>query len=509
MGSPSGSLRELYSEPPAAWSFVPISDRNGSSSSSIKGPVPDSGPSYQWSARPRPNSIYELSSDLNFEPSTPNAVALLRAAAASVILQYFSAAVENPWEVGKTLLQVQFVPRDAKAIEDLEPPEEEEEEASDDASSANEDNYFADETAESSSRVNTPRPVDDRGYIVRQSVSDSATRPDWIIPPGIISGVWDMMKQVIRWKPEGWLGLWKGTATFCVRTFLDSSLQPIIHSTLTHLFSTLTLSRSPGIFASSHPLLLTVSSNVATGFLLSPLDLIRTRLIVQTSHPRHRRYSGPLDALNHILMHEGGFRGLYLHPQLLYPTIMDTALTPLLSTLCPALAARFLRRLTGIRAEESHPLLWALTHLVGACASLLVTVPIEVIRRRLQIQTRGSAPPLPACVEVRRRPYAGMVDAFYSIITEERSDLPLRSRRHHAHKQTHTRRPSRAHDKGKGKEVAVIHEEEKEAERTSWLRNTGIGQLYRGLGMRAGASVIIFLATWMTADPDGNGWTEL
>ena len=83
--------------------------------------------------------------------------------------------------------------------------------ASDDASSANEDNYFADEAAESSSRVNTPRPIDDRGYIVRQSVTDSATRPDWIIPPGTVSGVWDMMKQVIRWKPEGWLALWKGT----------------------------------------------------------------------------------------------------------------------------------------------------------------------------------------------------------------------------------------------------------------------------------------------------------
>ena len=223
---------------------------------------------------------------------------------------------------------------------------------------------------------------------------------------------------------------------------------------------------------------------------------------MQTSHPRYRRYSGPLDALNHILMHEGGFRGLYLHPQLLYPTIFDTALTPLLASLAPALVSRLLRRLTGLRTEDGHPLLWAFTQLVGAVASLLVTVPIEVIRRRLQIQTRGSAPALPACVEVRRRPYAGMVDAFYSILTEERSDLPLRPRRHrsHSHGHGHARRPSRQ-DKGKGREVPVtIPEEEQqqqEVESQSWLRNTGVGQLYRGLGMRAGASVIIFLWVFM------------
>ena len=61
------------------------------------------------------------------EPSSPNAITLLKAAAASAILQYFSVAVVNPWEVSKTLLQVQYVPRDAKAIEDVEPLEEEEE----------------------------------------------------------------------------------------------------------------------------------------------------------------------------------------------------------------------------------------------------------------------------------------------------------------------------------------------------------------------------------------------
>ena len=51
---------------------------------------------------------------------------------------------------------------------------------------------------------------------------------------------------------------------------------------------------------------------------------------------------------------------------------------------------------------------------------------------------------------------------------------------------------------------------EEEPERTSWLKNTGIGQLYRGLGMRIGANVILFLLTLFVPTEDADdGWTEL
>lgn len=42
-----------------------------------------------------------------------------------MILQYSSAAVATPWEVGKTLLQVQYVPRNLKLLEPPVPPTEE------------------------------------------------------------------------------------------------------------------------------------------------------------------------------------------------------------------------------------------------------------------------------------------------------------------------------------------------------------------------------------------------
>lgn len=260
-------------------------------------------------------------------------------------------------------------------------------------------------------------------------------------------------------------------------------------------------------FARSHPLLLPVLTNVATGFLLSPLDLIRTRLIAQTSVSRHRRYTGPLDALNKILLEEGSIRGIYLHPQLLIPTLLECTITPLAAALGPAFVARFLTRLFfgSVSSshmpgpDDTHPLIWSIAQMGGACATLLVTLPIETIRRRLQVQMRGGAVPLQTCVEVRRRSYSGVVDALFSILMEERSDIPLRAHKRH-------KKSAKVNAKGKGKEREmddlyemdnvqdfVEDEEEGELESGSWLRNSGIGQLYRGFGVRAGASVLIFL----------------
>lgn len=288
----------------------------------------------------------------------------------------------------------------------------------------------------------------------------------------------------------------EGAATGCVKSYLENTFQPIIQRILTSglamLFGT-TLST----FSRTHTLILPVSSNIITGILLSPLDLIRTRLIVQTSNPQHRRYSGPFDALNHILLHEGGMRTLYFHPNILYPTILDCATRSLMASLAPSLFIRLFSRVLGTPiSEDSHPILCALALIAGECAGLLVTLPIETVRRRLQVQTRGAAPPLPACVETRRRPYAGIVDTLYSIIAEERSDLPLRSRRQR-------RRGSHTADKH-GKAV------EEEYHQNTWWRNTGIGQLYRGMGMRAGATFLIITSAIFAQEPnEGSGWTEL
>lgn len=108
------SLRDLYIDPSNAWAFVPPAPsvpKPNATSTSAPEPVAQA---YQWSTRPTRNSIFELSPSLDLsEPSGINPAQLFKTIVASAVLQYTSTALVNPWEVGKLLLQVQWVPRDA------------------------------------------------------------------------------------------------------------------------------------------------------------------------------------------------------------------------------------------------------------------------------------------------------------------------------------------------------------------------------------------------------------
>jgi fusion and transport protein UGO1 len=105
------SLRDSYVPSSSAWSFLP------------QPPVTDipsiaSQSAYNWSTRPKHNSIFDLSPSLDLtEASGINADLLFRSVVASVVLGYTSTAIAMPWEVGKMLLQVQWVPRHAREHE--------------------------------------------------------------------------------------------------------------------------------------------------------------------------------------------------------------------------------------------------------------------------------------------------------------------------------------------------------------------------------------------------------
>jgi len=278
----------------------------------------------------------------------------------------------------------------------------------------------------------------------------------------------------------------KGLLTECVTDMLSSTMQPLIHNALQSIFAP-TLASLYIFPGSSTSLLIPVASHLITGFILSPLDLVRTRLIVQSFNPQHRTYTGPIDALRQIVREEGGVWGLYLHPHLLIPTILDNTIRPLISLgLPPLLAARlFPGTLVSL---ESSPVAWGVVEFTSSCIGLLATLPFETVRRRLQVQVRGRGQTLKTCVEKRPVPYNGVVDALWHILTEERSDLPVE-------------RVVGVGRKEKGKE--------REGEKGSMWRRTGLGQLYRGLGMRLGAGVIVFVLGVATGGGDEPGWAEL
>ncbi|KZT65565.1 mitochondrial carrier [Daedalea quercina L-15889] len=487
MTTPPTSLRDFYATSSNAWSFIPASlPGSPENSTDIYSPG-NSSSSYEWSTRTNLNPLFDLSATYAANEDGIDVKLVLQGLLTAALSSYASQALTMPFEVGKTLLQVQWMPRDAsEPISVAADPVDDDEELSD--TSNDNDAYFADPSKLDSEEATLPPPrvADERGYVLRQSVLDEGATPEYVMPVGLADGTWGMIKQVGRFRSEGWLSLWKGLLTTTVHEALYNGLQPACHSILQYALSP----ASPSLTSASSSILLPVASHTLAGFILSPLQLVRTRLIIQSANPRFRTYSGPVDALSQILADEGGLHGVYLHPHLLIPTLLEHTLRGLIPLTLPALIASYLGFGTQL-SPAMHPVLWNVAELLGDFAGSLIMLPIETIRRRLQAQVRGTAKPLRACVEVRPAPYNGVVDALWHIITEERSDRPVR---------THARRKS----KGKAKEGAAEEEEKR-----SWMRNTGIGQLYRGLGVRLAVGFTVFVLASLSDKESDGGWAEL
>lgn len=153
---------------------------------------------------------------------------VLRGLLASTFVQFSTSAVATPWEVGKVLLQVQWIPKQLPLIEDGEDNEADEQVRSivhsfvsyannvqsESSSSSSEDPYFHDPTI---ALTSTPRPrhkpkrkSTGLQEEINRSRSTPAPRSLLIIPYGAADGVWGMMKRLGSWRSEGWLSLWKG-----------------------------------------------------------------------------------------------------------------------------------------------------------------------------------------------------------------------------------------------------------------------------------------------------------
>lgn len=212
---------------------------------------------------------------------------------------------------------------------------------------------------------------------------------------------------------------------------LSASIQPAFFSILAGLFlRDVPFSNLPLIHIPSpvRPFFINILSHTLTGYLLSPLDLIRTRLIVQSSLVRHRKYSGPIAAFKQICAEEGGLKTLYTHGSLVVPAVLDAACRSVCTVGLPLLLERRLHI-----TLDSNPVIYGLAEFALSTASLLVILPIETVRRRLQIQSRSvvinakGRRSLKTCVETRPAPYVGTAETVYRILTEETGRLHLRN----------------------------------------------------------------------------------
>ncbi|WFC97981.1 hypothetical protein MYAM1_000702 [Malassezia yamatoensis] len=451
---------------------------------------------------------------------TPGAFA--KGMAVSAALQFTSNFLAMPFEVGKLLLQVQWVPsqntwdrlnvssKDRTSVGENDDDKEAHpwstrdawQEQSDDDEDMGADQYFRDE---SGSPVERPRTqlkkahsTDQGGYMTRSNIHDDETRPEYVMPIVVKGGVWEMIKSVIRSK-EGWTSLWKGTLTTFLLDISTNTIQPIITGFLS-LFTPTALNAMPIAFSPTPftALGMLTLSHVITGTLVSPLDLVRTRLIAQSTLPSHRKYAGPVDALRTILHEEGGWRTIYLTPLLCIPTILDFTFRSLLTLGAPLFVENTLRL-----DPNAVPISYALAELAISTLALGITLPIETIRRRLQLQyhpplrrnqrTNFGQPTsantarvgLRACVETRPVPYTGFLECMYRIVSEETSVAPSKLS---------------AEDQN-GFQMVVSR---------GFNSIGGLRNLFRGFGMGFSANLLVFVLTLLTGERQGSaGWTEM
>jgi len=239
-------------------------------------------------------------------------------------------------------------------------------------------------------------------------------------------------------------------------------------------------------------LVLPVISHALTSYALMPLDVLRTRLIVQPAVITPTRLPTgvlPLKALQQTAIDSGGFYVMYSSPHLAYPALLDGIVRPLLSLSGPLI----INHMLGLH-PPAHSLLRGLAEFGHSTTSLLFTLPIETMKRRLHLQRSSSdfeGGSLATCVTIRPTPYRGCTDCLWKIVTEEGS-------------------PSKA-----SPSLDDAQETQRDAKLTVTRRVLngmgGIGQMYRGFGMSVSASLIVLVLGIITGDRMDRevGWAEL
>lgn len=259
---------------------------------------------------------------------------------------------------------------------------------------------------------------------------------------------------------------------------------------------------------------------------------------------------------------------MYGHPHLVLPALLDVMVRPLLSLSAPLILERCLHV-----EPMTSPVSYAFAELVLNTSSLLFSIPIETVRRRLQVQDRsgwskhvliehgnhanlltmpvkkrngprsalpgrragsifntGTVRGLRTCVETRPKPYTGVIEAIYRILTEETAYISSYHQHHHHHlhrrshygaapsragssesdytrsKESNRRHPSgfdSAHQQTETHDFSadgMARSEIIAPQQSTHAFFGGLRSLYRGFTMAAGANLLVFLLTVVTGE---------
>ncbi|CCH45713.1 putative mitochondrial carrier [Wickerhamomyces ciferrii] len=195
---------------------------------------------------------------------------------------------------------------------------------------------------------------------------------------GMFKTIWQM------WKDEGTKGLFRGNALNCIRIFPYSAVQFYVYQKLKFQFLQNSNNKELGNFQRLFSGGIAGTLSVAVTY---PLDLVRTRLSIQTANLSKLSKSkaenlikppGFWELLKNIYKNEGGFWSLYRG---IWPTTLGVA---------PYVAINFAvyEQLKELVPNSSATTKLFLGAIAGGVAQTL-TYPFDLLRRRFQVLTMG------------------------------------------------------------------------------------------------------------------------
>jgi fusion and transport protein UGO1 len=423
------------------------SNSSAQASAMPRGPRP-SPSSYQSNAK---DLLPDL--DLDFRSSAGEAWTNTRALLDTLAWRYASCLMAQPFDVAKTILQVSLPPsvaaastprkrktsprqsarskegsrRRDRAYESFSETDEDLE-GSSQASDDDVPNYFTSNAPRSRSprkrRRTPPSTSPSPDPTPTPSRSSRSRRDDPEAEYKLLMKRGDSVMHAISvlYETSGAVGLWRATNCTFLYSILLRTTDSFLRSMLLALFGLPDLSGNenggltPGITSSAgagttgldlsdspSPIASLVVIGLASCLLLSPLDLVRTRLIVSpASHPPR----GVLSNLKRL-------PSLILPSKLWLPTGLYHTLPQIFSTAMP----QVLRRQFNI-LPETAPTLWTFASFGTSLTELFIRLPLETIVRRSQVNyLRESTRDLPLIVEPA--PYLGIGGTVYSIMYSE------------------------------------------------------------------------------------------
>ncbi|EOO00248.1 putative mitochondrial fusion protein [Phaeoacremonium minimum UCRPA7] len=229
--------------------------------------------------------------------------------------------------------------------------------------------------------------LDYKDYIAEPSPSAVRTIKDlvdellWKYTSVLMAQPFEVAKTILQ--KEGAWGVWKGSNATFLYNVLQSLLENWSRSLLSALFNVPDLGVKDDLdrfidIASPYPwasLFVAAAAAVATGLILSPLDIVRTRLIATTTSKSPRRTLPILRSLPSYTC----------PPSLVIPTALHSLVHPLL-----ALTTPLVLRTKFMIDREVSPTTFSVAKFCSSSVALFIKLPLETVLRRGQVAVLNS-----------------------------------------------------------------------------------------------------------------------